>query len=519
MSITENEYIIESSRSGNSIVAVKSGPGFLPLNSKLDPVKEGGKFHFDYDPERFSLLIVLGCSLGYHLTKAKDVLKKYRKIIVIDILQGIENEILKNEPTSFLAREDNTVFYSGLSPYDLESRLKKEIDFDSIIGVQVIEHGASVRIFGEYYSSVRSLIKRLIDSEARNSSTVKAFGRLFLRNALNNFSNFSSVKPVKGLKNLFAGEKVLVVSSAPSIEDIIDYIYRVKNFIYIVAVDSALPLLSDKGIIPDFVISIDPQPRLAEHFIGENRSDARFIFSIVSNPALVKKYGGYISLNSHPVSQIIDNLYPGAAGSIDSGTGSVAGDALNFCIFAGFSYIGMAGFDFSFSGNNIYARGTAYQRRYSSIFNNRFNTPETFNASYIFKSSGAYMSEGKYTRKAFTGYRDSLQSFIENRKISGITFINRKGLLIKGVEYIDPDDFVRWGQGYSGVEKSGLFQEKRESFASMINLCEIYRVMRNKNAAVEIIRASYGKEPGQKDIMKFLTMLEEIIAREGDLCE
>lgn len=517
MSITESEYIIETSRNGHNIVAVKSGTGFVPLNSRLDPVREGGKVSFDFNPERFSLLIILGCSLGYHLIESKELLSRYSKVIVIDILYGIENEIIKNEPTSFLARGRNTVFYTGHTPFSLEKMLKEEIDFDSISGVQVVEHGASLRIFAEYYSSIRAIIRRLIDSEARNSSTVKAFGRLFLRNALNNFSNFSRVKPVNELKNLFVGEKVLVVSSAPSIEDCIDRISLLKDSLYIAAVDSALPLLSDKGIVPDFVISIDPQPRLCEHFIGENGGHTRFIFSIVSNPALVKKYGGYISLNSHPVSQIIDDLNPGITGSIDSATGSVAGDALNFCLFAGFKHIGMAGFDFSFSGNNIYARGTAYQRRYSSIFNNRFNTPETFNASYIFKSSGSYMSGGKYTRKAFIGYRDSLESFIEKRGIGGITFINRGGLPLKGVELIDPDDLVTWGAGTGSGIKPGYYPESEHSIGSIINLSEVYRVMSTENAALEILRASYGKEPEKSEIIWFHSMMKRIVAEEGDL--
>jgi len=517
MSINDKEYIIETSRSGNSIVVVKSGSTYVPLNSRLDPVREGKKVSFDFDPERFSLLIVLGCSLGYHLIESKDILSKYRKIIVIDILDGIEKEILKNELTSFIARGENIVFYSGKDLMFLEKDLMSHIDFNLISGVQVFEHGASVRVFGEYYSTARGIIKRLIDREARNSSTVKAFGWLFLRNALNNFSNFSRVTPIAALKNAFTGSKALIVSSAPSIEDYIDHIDRLKDFFYIVAVDSALPVLSAKGIIPDVVISIDPQPRLSEHFLGENLNDTLCVFSIVSNPDLVKRYGGYLSLNSHPVSQIIDDFNPGLVGSIDSGTGSVAGDALNFCLYAGFESIGMAGFDFSFSGNNIYARGTAYQRRYSSIFNNRFTTPEGFNASYIFKSSGAYVSGGKYTRKSFVGYRDSLESFIEKRQIPGISFINNRGLPVKGVKYENIDDFAG-GKGVADREIIGrLLKGGGSDMSLMINLPEIYAVMSNETAAAEILKASWGKVPDEKDMSWFSSFLGNVFLKEGDL--
>ncbi len=62
--------------------------------------------------------------------------------------------------------------------------------------------------------------------------------------------------------------------------------------------------------------------------------------------------------------------------------------------------------------------------------NNRFITPESFNASYIFKSSRALVHEGRYTRRSFLGYRDSLSDFIgrEGRKVF---FLNTRGLSVK----------------------------------------------------------------------------------------
>jgi len=503
------DYSIETARSGHSIVVVNDRRGSVPLNSRFDPVREGGQSTYDFEPEKFSLLIVLGCSLGYNLIQAKDILERFRTVVIIDILEGIENKIEGNSVTSFLTEISSVKFYTGKEVSSLESILKNEIDFSGISGVQVVEHSASVRIFNEYYSSVKELIRYIIDSEARNSSTVKAFGRLFLRNAINNLKYFDRVYPVERLKNRFKGEGALIVSSAPSVEDYIDNVNIYSHLYYIIAVDSALPLLRERGVKPDFVISIDPQPRIFEHFLGQSADNPVFIFSIVSSPELLRRYGGYVSLNSHPVSQVLDEVFPGVAGSIDSGTGSVAGDALSFCLFAGFSNIALTGFDFSFSGNNIYARGSAYQKRYSAYFNNRLHTAETFNADYIFKSSRAFIHKGKYTRKSFIGYKDSMEQFIGKNNISHVYSINERGIPLNNTNKISLERFASYLNPVKGRGDYILEKKDKSLLASVIDIKRIGEIFRGESAR-EILRASYGRAPDSDELQKFYALLDSL---------
>jgi hypothetical protein len=223
----------------------------------------------------------------------------------------------------------------------------------------------------------------------------------------------------------------------------------------------------------------------------------------------LRRYGGYVTLNSHPVSQVIDDLFPGAVGSVDSGTGSVAGDALNFCIYAGFSNIAMTGFDFSFSGNNIYARGTAYQKRYSAYFNNRLHTAETFNADYIFKSSSAFMHKGKYTRKSFIGYKDSMEQFIGKNNISHVYSINGRGIPVKNVEKISLEKFVSFLNPVKGRVADFTAKKDKSLSASDIDIKRISEIFRGESAG-EILRASYGKAPDSGELRKFYRLLDSL---------
>jgi hypothetical protein len=485
-------YRLEETRSsGKTIIVSRDGKEF-PLHSKIDPLREGEKNPPEFNPEKYDLLIVLGCGLGYHLSGLRGKIKGYKKIIVIDIIPGLEKELSGNEFSGFLTLSYNVAFITGREPGEVEPILSGMIDLENCKGVQVAEHPGSFRLFTEYYDAVKSSVKRILDKKSGDKATVKAFGSIFLRNALNNLKNFSNLSPVSALNGRFSGSNVLIVSSAPSVEDYIDDIKKYRDRLYIIAVDSALPMLSEHEIKPDFAVSIDPQHRISEHFLGHEGGDTIHIFSIVSPPAIVERYGGFLSLNSHPVSQIIEEFHPGKTGSIDSGTGSVAGDALCFALLAGFDNIGMTGFDFSFSRNVIYARGTSYQKRYSLYFNNRFVTPEGFNASYIFKGSGSLMIEGRYTRRSFTGYRDSLVKLISGRCATPPVIINSTGLTVQGGNYMNVKEFADLCG--SGRSSRALPPVNTVKLKEIIDIKRISDFLAKSEVKGEMLRHSLGTE-------------------------
>lgn len=499
-------YRIEETKSGGKTIIVSVNGKDLPLHSKIDPLREGEKNAPEFNPDKYDLLIVLGCGLGYHLSGLRGKMTGYKKIIVIDIIPGLEKELSGNQFSGFLAGSDNVAFITGEEQAGVESTLSSMIDLESCKGVQVAEHTASFRLFPGYYEAVKSSVKRILDKKSGDKATVKAFGSIFLRNALNNLKNFSNLSPVSALNGRFRGSNALIVSSAPSVEGYIDDIRNFRDKFYIIAVDSALPMLREHGIKPDFAVSIDPQHRIAEHFLGHERGDTIHIFSIVSTPAVVERYGGYLSLNSHPVSQIIEEFNPGAVGSIDSGTGSVAGDALCFALLAGFDNIGMTGFDFSFSGHTIYARETSYQKRYSLYFNNRFVTPEGFNAAYIFKGSSSLMAEGRYTRRSFAGYRDSLVKLISERCLTSPVIINSTGLTVSNGRYMDMQEFAELcGSSISSPDLSaGNYVKLKE----IIDIRRLSDFLAKRGVKEEMLRHSLGTEVIDKRGERFLKLIK-----------
>jgi hypothetical protein len=507
-------YRIETAKDGNPTLIVQLNGRDTALHSKINPLKEGNIAGYVLEPERFDFLVVLGCGLGYNFIKLKEYTSQFRQVVVIDILYGIEKEIEKNPYTSFLSDGGNIRFLSGMEDTELDEALSEIIDFHELKGIQVIEHAQSQRIFTGYYEDVKNIIKKIIDKKAGDKATIRAFGNLFFRNALNNINSFKHCSPVSALAGKFRGRRAVIVSSAPSLEDNIEKLKFYEKDIYIIAVDSALPVLHCFDIKPDFVISIDPQARIGEHFLEHQISEALHVFSIVSPPELVKKYSGYISLNSHPVSQIIEDMYPSVNGSIDSSTGSVAGDAFMFALGAGFESIAITGFDFSFSENIIYSRETAYQKRYALYFNSRLRTAETFNAAYIFKSSGSLVVDGMYTRRAFIGYKNSLDSLIKEKNFKNIFMINRRGLPLMNVQPADFDSFMN----IPGIQNENKNENKhdylreisKERTSFHLSIRKIKERLLDERVLDEIIKESLGSEALSLKREKIISMIKNI---------
>jgi hypothetical protein len=434
-------YKIEKTRRGLDTIIITSGGREIPLHSKIDPEREMVAFRDRFDPARYDVLIVLGTGLGYHLIPVKESIDEYSRIILIDILSGIETAIDRNPVTSFLLKSPRVLLVNGKSQADVERILSDIIDMDAIRGISVLEHPASLRIFGDYYGGIKKSIDKMIAIKAGNKATRQAFGARYLRNILLNFGMLDTARPVRGLFGAFKQFPAVIAGSGPSLETNLEMLTRCQDRIFIIAVDSAAPVLQHKGISPDIIVSIDPQPYVREHFLN-NRGNAIHVLSITSHPSILKLLNGFISLNSHPFSQLAFQACGDSIGSIDSSTGTVAGDAINLCAKCGFSAMGITGIDFSFSDFSIYARGTAYQKRYAVYLQNRLSTVEGYNMRYIMKSSGGQKYGGKYTRKAFLHYRQALEDFIGSNAIPELYALNDRGIPISGVRMLGMDEFV-----------------------------------------------------------------------------
>lgn len=489
------DYKIEESKSGLPTISVTGENGKrMYLHSRYDPSKETGSLTDKFNPEKYDTVIVLGAGLGYHLLPLEKISGRYKRIIIVDAIRDLEKEIEKNPETRSLLESGKIAFLSGIEIQAVEPLLEKEINIDETKGINLIEHPPSIRAFGDYYNKISKIVQKIINKKAADAATKKTFGWLYLKNIFSNLNSLSCHYPVSCFLEKFSDYPALVITSGPSLEKQLGIIRGREDRFFIIAVDSVAGTLLQNGTIPDFVISIDPQPFTFEHLFDLDMRNIIPIYSISSHPLAFTLKPGLVSLNTHPLSQIIDKLSTGKIGSINSRTGTVAGDAINTSRLFGFSPIALAGFDFSFPGYKIYPRGTAYQRRYTNSAG-RFSPVETANMNYIMKSSRGVKHCGRFSRRSFIQYKESVENFFVKNSAKNFYNVNALGVGIDGVQEGTLSRFIEEFciNKIDKKEITGRIIVDAITVGGILDENEILDLLGNEALLDEVIRESVGE--------------------------
>ena len=482
--------IIEQAHDGQPTLAVvNSADGKKQyLHSTVAPKKEADAFAVQFDSIRFDTLIVLGFGLGYHLLKLVQNADSYKKILLIDALDTASFSDTYPADIQKLLLSPHVQCIRAQDISAIESIIEQHIDLSDTKGVQLAVHTASMRIFPDYYAAIKTLVQKHINKSAESIVTKKAFGIRYLKNALVHFSNLDTYTPVNTLFDTHTGSAALVVSSGPSLSRYIESLEQNRGLFVLIAADSALAPLDAYGIIPDYVVSIDPQAYVHEHLRHRALDHIAVVTSCTAYPfsAGVQKF---ISLNTHPIAQLLQAFSPQAVGTIDSHTGSVTGDALCLAEKMGCSAVGIIGADASFYRYETYARGTAYQNRYSSFLNSRCSTSETRNFFYIMNSSGKVKQHNVYTRKNFLQYKASIEKYIAAAQQTMFYSLQNTGLVMENTRCVCIDDFFDMCKRCSPVNNRRAAHTQAQTLHTLMRLVS-QKLISDKNLVHELVYAS-----------------------------
>ena len=158
------------------------------------------------------------------------------------------------------------------------------------------------------------------------------------------------------LRSKHKGKPGLLVSAGPSLDDILPYLKQIDKKFILACVDTALPILSREGIVPDYVFSLDPQEDSFQYFRDYLESSAKLIFTPSANTKVVHYYKGekFVVFKQTSSQFTEEESVINSKGSTQSG-GSVSCLALDVLIQFGCNPIFLTGQDLSFPSNRIYS--------------------------------------------------------------------------------------------------------------------------------------------------------------------
>ena len=124
------------------------------------------------------------------------------------------------------------------------------------------------------------------------SATLLRFNQIWQRNFLSNRNAIERNPGVIGLKNKFRDIPCIVVGAGPSLDKNIKYLKKACGKAVILCCDAALKPLLSQGIVPNFVVVLDPQEEIARFLSNVSQSGITLVVPTIVHPNILELWQG-----------------------------------------------------------------------------------------------------------------------------------------------------------------------------------------------------------------------------------
>jgi hypothetical protein len=385
-------------RSGDSVAAVRTTGGSILLNSRYDPVREAVRVVGRYA----GTVVMIGTDSGYLAPALLD--SGAARVLLVEPDPAVLAGILHVADLSRCLRDRRIQLHVGVDgTFEwIQARYLPVLHGDAYVYTPT----ARARLAVSRIDEARRMVSLALDGVADDSATQGRLGRLWTRNILLGVSRSA------GLEARFrSGDEAAVVAAGPSLNGQMDALRHGRHDL-LVAVDTALPALLRHGVVPSYVVSIDPQVVSYHHALTGVPKETIVVSDIGSPP-----FGNnrrMLFSGAHPLAGALRRR--GLALPVwDTSGGSVTQTAVDFCRRLGVRRIRLYGADYSYGNGTAYAAGTyvydVFRGRES-----RLRTVETQNATFVF--ARATRVDGSFRSALLDRYRARFDAWCRSRGLA-----------------------------------------------------------------------------------------------------
>ncbi|MDR0689284.1 MAG: DUF115 domain-containing protein [Spirochaetaceae bacterium] len=441
------KILVEKSAAGDPTLIV----GGLHIHSPRDPVREGRRLASALTGG--GPLVVLGFGLGY-AAEAAAAAKPERPLIILERHGAVLKKALETRALGEFLRDRRLVFILGGTGEGITGALGLFEGPSPGEGKapEILRNRALMRLDEAWYAGVESHIRTWVSREDVNLATLRRFGRRWVRNLARNMEAVRDLPGISRLAGCLAagagassGPPVLLVAAGPSLDRVRTLLPAFAERCVLVAVDTALRLLLERGVTPDFTLVVDPQYWNARHLDRTAAPGSCLIAeSAVYPPVLRRPFGrAFLCGSLFPLGRFIEDLVD-PKGRLGAG-GSVAATAWDFARVLGASSVWWAGLDLAFPAFKTHFKGALFEER-ALAEGNRFIPPETRSVRAL-RDGQPFWAAAAGGGEVLTDRRLSLYAaWFENRfrRYPGIR--NRSfspgGLAIPGMDLAAPEELL-----------------------------------------------------------------------------
>ena len=279
----------------------------------------------------------------------------------------------------------------------------------------------------EEASQLKISLEQALASIAGDFSTQAHFGKLWFRNFFLNLK--ALVANPRDLQLEIQKKYAFVAAAGPSLDSFIPDLKNslIREKIYLITTDTALPVLLRQGIIPDMAVTIVGQAASTRHFLQKLPSSMVLAADISCSPDVIlrcKERGCPILFfrNKNPLPLLLEtylkeivsdnhDVYESVLPEIDTGSGTVTAAAVDLAYKMGFYQIQVGGGDFAYVQGKPYCRGTYFEDQFSTTADRTAPLEQKY-VELMYRGS-TFKENDRLVTTVLDEYRKSFQQYIK----------------------------------------------------------------------------------------------------------
>ncbi|MDX9703219.1 MAG: DUF115 domain-containing protein [Candidatus Auribacterota bacterium] len=407
------------------------------LHSMFDPYKEARRFVDGNPVSPGSIVLLYGFGLGYHALEIARRIGHSGKLIIVELNSAILRTALDVADFEELFSVTNCELIFPRHADDIKRDLEKLQDVCDNGGCTVLVHQPSFKCISPEYKQAGMMFETTLIQ----NRTAGLFRKHYVSNFEKNIDTVLSYPGISDVKDFFTGCPAILIGAGPSLDDSIPLLRKYSERAILMAVDSAFPILMRRGVRPDFVVSVDPQPVTLKHFEGCERAGVPLIVTPVSCSQVLEIYKGPFLIfmqKNHSFTSVMEP-YLGSKGFSYAG-GSVSCIAFDILSQWGCSPVIFVGMDYAYPSGKAYS-SLSFESLQLFAQTNRFFTAESAHRRRIDTDKPVYVQSysDKPVRSSVTlcEYRKNIENLVAMNRPNMTTYnISNCGAFIKNVRFL-----------------------------------------------------------------------------------
>lgn len=361
----EEEVWSASARDGSLVLYMKRNGKEYRVNSAFRPIDEAKRWASKFEIKGYEARVIMfGFGNGYLI---RELMEKFLPDTILLVfepdIQVFQHILEYYDVSDILESEQVWIFLEGINGKGWDDSLNRYFKWENLGFCIPCVHLFYDTIYQkqclEFYKSVDAA-QRLV---VTNTGTAQRLGKVGSLNTLHNMKEMMTGSVLYDLRKVLPKNvAAIVVAAGPSLDYNVEELRAAKGHAVIIAVDKAAKTMLEKGIEPDFLITLDPL-KLSRYLEDERLKTLPLLAEYSANRKITENHPGHKIF--YGTGAYMD-YYLGESGkamqSISSG-GSVATAAFTVCLLLGLQKVILVGQDLAYRDGATHSGGRFIERK------------------------------------------------------------------------------------------------------------------------------------------------------------